>query len=114
MVAKISFIVYQDYSQYLTHDNDYTDALNALNKHLKELVDNKKLTFKYREENVKPILPLTMEDVGNIFKDDLDDFNWDAVEIGCEIDFEESDFTPEDFIVDECPNHFDPVMVLYS
>ena len=58
MIAGIEFTAYQDYSQYLTEENDYEydKALEVLNKQVKKLVENNELTFLYDEKRVNPIL----------------------------------------------------------
>ena len=116
MVAKISFTVYQDYEQFLTEENDYDYgvALKELNKHLTELVEKNELAFKYGGKEVKPILPLTMNNVGNIFGEDFyDGANWDGVDIPCEIDVNPLDFEPNKFRVNKHPHYLDPRCILH-
>lgn len=116
MKASIEFTIYQDYSCYLKKENDYnyTDALGALNEHLKDLVSNKKLTFKYNNKIVHPVLPISEHCVGNIFgEDDYDGPNWEGIAIECEIDIDEFNFDPKKFKVDKHPYYFNPRAILY-
>ena len=86
MIAGIEFTVYQDYSQYLTEENDYEydKALEVLNEQVKKLVENNELTFMYGRKRVNPILPIKMRDTGNIFdEDDYDGPNWEGIRINC-------------------------------
>ena len=116
MIAKIGFTVYQNYEQYLKEENDYdyTEALNALNEHLKDLVDKNELTFLYNGERVKIILPLSMRCVGNIFGDEgYDGPNWDGVDIPCEINISPDDFEPSKLRVNKCPCYMDPRCIIH-
>lgn len=116
MIAKIGFTVYQDYESYLKEENDYdyTEALNALNEHLKDLVDKNKLTFLYKGRRVKIILPLDMSCVGNIFgEEDYEGPNWDAVDIPCEINIDPRDFDSSKLRVNKCPCYMDPRCILH-
>lgn len=116
MIAKIGFTVYQDYESYLKEENDYdyTEALNALNEHLKELVDKNELTFLYNGKRVKIILPLDMRCVGNIFGEDgYDGPNWDGVEVPCEINIGSDKFDPSKLRVNKCPCYMDPRCILH-
>lgn len=116
MIAKIGFTVYQDYEQYLKEENDYdyTEALNALNEHLKDLVDKNELTFLYKGKKVKIILPLDMSNVGNIFgEEDYDGPNWDGVDIPCEINIDPRDFDSSKLRVNKCPCYMDPRCILH-
>ena len=116
MIAKISFTVYQNYEQYLKEENDYdyTEALNALNEHLKDLVDKDELTFLYNGERVKIILPLNMRCVGNIFGNEgYNGPNWEGVAIPCEINISPDDFEPSKLRVNKCPCYMDPRCIIH-
>ena len=116
MVAKIDFTIYQNFEKYLKEENDYdyTEALNALNEQLKDLVEKNKITFLYKGRRVKIILPLDMSCVGNIFgEDDWEGPNWDGVSIPCEINCDPSEFDSGKLRVSKCPSGFDPVSVCW-
>lgn len=116
MIAKIGFNIYQDYTQYLTEDDDcdYDVALDVLNKELKELVDNNKLTFTYDGKKVNIVLPLEMRDTGNIFGEN-DDWmaNWNGVDIPCEIDCDPHKFEPSMLRAEKHPCYYEPMCILH-
>lgn len=116
MIAKIGFTVYQNFEKYLKEENDYdyTEALNALNEQLKDLVEKNKITFLYKGRRVKIILPLDMRCVGNIFgKEDYDGPNWDAVDIPCEINIDPSDFDSSKLKVNKLPYYMVPRCIIH-
>lgn len=116
MVAKIDFTIYQNFEKYLKEENDYdyTEALNALNEQLKDLVEKNKITFLYKGRRVKIILPLDMSCVGNIFgEDDWEGPNWDGVSIPCEINISPDDFEPSKLRVNKCPCYMDPRCIIH-
>lgn len=118
MIARIGFNIYQDYTQYLTEEDDfdYGVALDVLNKELKELVDNNELTFTYEGEKVNIVLPIEMRDTGNIFgeNDDwINGANWNAVDIPCEIDCDPHKFEPSKLRAVKHPYYYEPLCILH-
>ena len=68
-------------------------ALEELNKYVKELVDKGNLVITYNGKPTKIILPIKEYNCGNIFDDGPYPF-WDGVEIWCKIpNVKSSDFT---------------------
>lgn len=117
MIAKIGFNIYQDYTQYLTEDDDYDYgvALDVLNKELKELVDNNELTFTYDGKKVNIVLPLEMRNTGNIFgkNDDwINGANWNDVDIPCEIDCDPHKFEAGKLRAEKHPCYYEPLFIL--
>lgn len=84
MEARIVFLVHKDFSKVAS---TYGKCLKELNKMLKDLVTNDNLIFTYKGEKVKIKLPLTLDDVGNIFSKSLGDLHtfWDEVQIPCKL-----------------------------
>lgn len=118
MIARIGFNIYQDYTQYLTEEDDfdYGVALDVLNKELKELVDNNELTFTYEGEKVNIVLPIEMRDTGNIFgeNDDwINGANWNAVDIPCEIDCDPHKFEPSKLRAVKHPYYYEPLCIFH-
>lgn len=116
MKAAISFDVYGDFYSRIKlskdavweDDWDYSDALKHLNEIVAGAVKNKTLTFKYGRRVVKPILPIEEGDYGNIFNEDMWISYWNDVEIWCEIPVKYEDFDWDKFMVDKCPEGFEP------
>lgn len=97
-----------DYDEY-----DYDAALDKLNEELTQLVRKNELVFKYKNKKAKIILPITIENTGNIFGkdgDEWDDTYWEGVEIWCEID-DDDEFDSKQLKVTKCPNYFTPESV---
>jgi len=129
MIAGIDFIIYNDFSKYITYpyydengkyhknggdDPDYTKALKVLNKDIQSYIDKNELIFTYNRKRVKIITPIQEYDTGNIFgKDDYDGPCWEGVTIYCEIPIKEEDFKAEKLIVHESPSDFIPKAVVH-
>lgn len=119
MEASISFNVYKDFSKYIensSEDNEwnYAKALKSLNTLIKKLIKDKELTITYKGKEVKILLPLKEEHIGNIFtKDDIDGAHWNDVQIPCKINCKEDTFKSDELQVDKHPYYFEPIIIYY-
>lgn len=122
MIAKIEFTIYQDYEQYITeggenceYEYDYSKALAVLNEKLTNLVSHNELVFTYAGKQVDIVLPVEMNDTGNIFGEDdcCEGACWEGVNISCEIDCDPYDFDSSKLVVDKCPCGYDPKCILW-
>lgn len=119
MKASISFNIYKDFSKYLNLEDElepsYDMALQELNRILKNLVANDELIFTYKGKQVKIHLPITINNIGNIFSESLNDNEtlWNDVEIPCKINCKQEDFKSNELQVEKCPIYFDPIMIYY-
>ena len=117
MEAGIEFNVYKNFDQFVKFNGleyDYSVALKELNKLVKELVDNNKLSFTYKKKPVKILLPIDELDCGNIFdKDSYCGYCWEGVAIFCEIPDDEDNFESEKLKVKKIPDYFEPERVIW-
>lgn len=121
MEARIVFLVHKDFSKFLDLEDElepsYDEALKELNKMLKDLVTNENLVFTYKGKPVKISLPLTIDDVGNIFSEseNLEYPNpfWDEVQIPCKLRCKETNFNSDELLVENNPTWLEPVAIYY-
>ena len=129
MIAGIDFVIYDDFSKYVTYpyydengkyhknggdDPDYTRALKILNKDIQNYIDKNELIFTYKGKRVKIITPIQEYSAGNIFgREDYDGPCWEGITIYCEIPINEKDFKADKLIVHESPGYFIPKAVVY-
>lgn len=118
MKAAISFTIYKDFNQFIIMDGyyaDYSKALEVLNTMVKELVDKKELVFQYDKKSVDIILPISLDDCGNILsKEHYMGECWDSIDIWCNIpNVKPEKFDAEKLLVKRCPSDFSPQHILY-
>lgn len=115
MQASISFNAYKDFSKYFELEHPYYAALEELNKMLEDLVAKDELVFTYKGKRVKIYLPLTIDDVGNIFSESLGDNEtfWNDVQITCKLRCKEINFDASELQAEEYPDWLDPTHIYY-
>lgn len=119
MEVRIVFDVYKDFSEFLDLEGEedfaYDKPLKELNKMLKDLVAKGELVFTYRGKRVKIHLPLTINDVGNIFAESLGDNEtlWNEVQVPCKLRCNTLNFDCLELRVVEYPYWLDPTSIYY-